>query len=167
MSRVKGSDFDKLVTYLNTFKEGDLIFRKDILRRVYRDPHRGLSTVDKWRRQLTVCEYLEDTNRPGVYRRTYKHIPDWLTSSGLEILARSSSRDWYKKHDPSRIAYEASIIREYEACKLTGEELKAKWNTDNVGLAIEHMVDEGYTLVEISQVGGCRASGDRVYRFVK
>ena len=167
MSRVKGSDFDRLVTYLNTFKEGELIFRKDILKHIYCDPRRGLSTTDKWRRQLTICEYLEDTGRPGVYRRTGKYIPDWLASSDMETLARLYSLSWYKKHDPSRIAYEASIIREYEDCRLTGEELKAKWNTEYVDLAIERMVDEGYTLVEVSWTGGYRASGDRVYHFVK
>lgn len=106
MSRVKGSDFDRLVTYLNTFKEGDLIFRRDLLEYIYNNPHKGLSTVDKWRRQLTICEYLEDTDRPGVYRRTNSHILDWLTSSKLEKWASLLSRDWYKKHDPSRIADE-------------------------------------------------------------
>lgn len=104
MSRVKGSDFDRLVRYLNTFEEGERILRKDMLKHIYGDPHRGPSTADKWRRQLTICECLEDTNRPGVYRRTCKHIPNWLTSSELEILARQSSLDWYKRHDPSRIA---------------------------------------------------------------
>lgn len=106
MSRVKGSDFDRLVTYLNTFKEGDFIYRRDLLEHIYNDSHRGLSTVDKWRRQLTICEYLEDTDRPGVYRRTNSHILDWLTSSKLEKWASLLSRDWYKKHDPSRIADE-------------------------------------------------------------
>jgi hypothetical protein len=104
MSRVKGSDFDRLVRYLNTFKEGELILRRDLLEYIYDDPHRGLSTVDKWRRQLTILEYLEDTGYPGVYRRTNSPILDWLTSSKLEKLASLQSRDWYKKHDPSRIA---------------------------------------------------------------
>lgn len=91
MSRVKGSDFDRLVTYLNTFKEGDFVYRRDLLEHIYNDPHKGLSTVDKWRRQLTICEYLEDTDRPGVYCRTDKRISDYLTSSELERLARLSS----------------------------------------------------------------------------
>ena len=106
MSRVKGSDFDRLVTYLNTFREGDFVFRRDLLEHIYNDPHKGLSTVDKWRRQLTVCEYLEDTDHPGVYRRTSKRISDWVTSSNLEFEASYQSRDWYLKHDPSRIADE-------------------------------------------------------------
>lgn len=106
MSRVKGSDFDRLVRYLNTFKEGDFIYRRDLLEHIYNNPHKGLSTVDKWRRQFTICEYLEETDRPGVYRRTNRHISDWTTSSDLEKLASLSSRDWYKKHDPSRIADE-------------------------------------------------------------
>lgn len=104
MSRVKGSDFDRLVTYLNTFKEGDFVYRRDLLEHIYNDPHRGLSTVDKWRRQLTICEYLEDTGFPGMYMRTSKHISDWVTSSNLEWEASYQSRDWYKRHDPSRIA---------------------------------------------------------------
>lgn len=103
MSRVKGSDFDRLVTYLNTFKEGDFIHRRDLLEHIYNDPHKGLSTVDKWRRQLTILEYLEETDCPGVYRRTNSPILDWLTASKLEKWASLLSRDWYKKHDPSRI----------------------------------------------------------------
>lgn len=104
MSRVKGSDFDRLVTYLNTFKEGDLIFRRDLLEHIYNDPHKGLSTVDKWRRQLTICEYLENTDRPGVYRRTRHHIADYLTASSLEQYAHLDGPGWYRRHDPSRIA---------------------------------------------------------------
>lgn len=106
MSRVKGSDFDRLVTYLNTFKKGDLIFRRDLLEHIYNDPHKGLSTVDKWRRQLTICEYLEETDRPGVYRRTGHRIGDFVTSTFLEQQAYLFGRDWYKRHDPSRIADE-------------------------------------------------------------
>lgn len=87
MSRVKGSDFDRLVTYLNTFKEGDIVLRRDLLEHIYNNPHKGLSTVDKWRRQLTVCEYLKDTGFPGMYMRTSKHISDWVTSSNLEFEA--------------------------------------------------------------------------------
>lgn len=107
MSRVKGSDFDRLVTYLNTFKEGDIIYRRDLLEYIYNDPHKGLSTVDKWRRQFTICEYLEETNTPGVYKRGEKHIPDWLTSSELEACASHESFAWYLKHDPSRIDKES------------------------------------------------------------
>lgn len=106
MSRIKGSNFDRLVRYLNTFKEGKFIYRRDLLELIYGDPHKSRTTVDKWRRQLTVCEYLEETDRPGVYCRTNKHISDWMTSSELENLASLSTRDWYKKHDPSRIADE-------------------------------------------------------------
>ena len=106
MSRVKGSNFDKLVIYINSFKEGDLVFRRDLLELIYGDPHKSNTTVDKWRRQLTICEYLEDTDRPGVYRRTHERIPNWITSSNLEFEASYLSRDWYKKHDPSRIADE-------------------------------------------------------------
>lgn len=106
MSRIKGSDFDRLVTYLNTFKEGDLIFRRDLLEHIYNNPHKGLSTVDKWRRQLTICEYLENTDRPGVYRRTRHHISDYVTTTFLEQQASLHGLDWYKRHDPSRIADE-------------------------------------------------------------
>lgn len=100
MSRVKGSNFDKLVEHLNSYKAGDEVLRKDLLKVVYGDPHRSRTTVDKWRRQLTVCEYLEETKVPGRYRRTGKYIPDWLTSSELENLASLSSRDWYERHKP-------------------------------------------------------------------
>ena len=100
MSRVKGSNFDKLVEHLNSYKAGDEVFRKDLLEPIYGDPHRSRTTVDKWRRQLTVCEYLEETKVPGRYRRTGKYIPDWLTSSELENLASLSSRDWYERHKP-------------------------------------------------------------------
>ena len=106
MSRVKGSNFDKLVIYINSFKEGDLVFRRDLLELIYNNPHKSRTTVDKWRRQLTVCEYLEETGVLGMYMRTSKHIPDWITSSNLEFEASYLSRDWYKKHDPSRIADE-------------------------------------------------------------
>lgn len=98
MSRIKGSNFDKLVEHLNSYKAGDEVFRKDLLELIYGDPHRSRTTVDKWRRQLTVCEYLEETEVPGRYRRTGKYIPDWLTSSELENLASLSSRDWYERH---------------------------------------------------------------------
>ena len=104
MSRVKGSDFDRLVRYLNTFKEGDFVYRRDLLEHIYHNPHGSRTTVDKWRRQLTICEYLEETDRPGVYCRTGKHISDWITSSNLEFEASYQSLDWYKKHDPSKIA---------------------------------------------------------------
>lgn len=106
MSRVKGSDFDKLVEHLNSYKAGDMVLRRDLLELIYGDPHKSRTTVDKWRRQLTICEYLEETDRPGVYRRTNSHILDWLTSSKLEKWASLLSRDWYKRHDPSRIADE-------------------------------------------------------------
>lgn len=52
-------------------------------------------------------------------------------------------------------------------CKFTEEELKKEWDTIYVESAVEHMLDEGYTLVSISYVGGCRASGYHVYHFVK
>ena len=100
MSRVKGSNFDKLVEHLNSYKAGDEVLRKDLLELIYGDPHGSRTTVDKWRRQLTVCEYLEETEVPGRYRRTGKYIPDWLTSSELENLASLSSRDWYERHKP-------------------------------------------------------------------
>ena len=93
MSRVKGSNFDKLVEHLNSYKAGDEVFRKDLLELIYGDPHRSRTTVDKWRRQLTICEYLEETEVPGRYRRTGQYIPDWLTSSELENLA-----SWYGRH---------------------------------------------------------------------
>ena len=92
MSRVKGSNFDKLVEYLNSYKAGDEVLRKDLLELIYGDPHRSRTTVDKWRRQLTVCKYLEETEMPGRYRRTGQYIPDWLTSSELENLA-----SWYER----------------------------------------------------------------------
>ena len=93
MSRVKGSNFDKLVEHLNSYKAGDEVFRKDLLELIYGDPHGSRpATVDKWRRQLTVCKYLEETEVPGRYRRTGQYIPDWLTSSELENLA-----SWYKE----------------------------------------------------------------------
>lgn len=104
MSRVKGSNFDKLVEHLNSYKAGDMIFRRDLLKVVYGDPHRSNTTVDKWRRQFTVCEYLEETGFPGMYKRTAKHISDYLSSSNLEFDARYELDDWYRKHDPSRIA---------------------------------------------------------------
>ena len=90
MSRVKGSNFDKLVEHLNSYKAGDEVFRKDLLELIYGDPHRSRTTVDKWRRQLTICEYLEETEVPGRYRRTGQYIPNWLTSSELENLV-----SWY------------------------------------------------------------------------
>ena len=95
MSRVKGSNFDKLVEHLNSYKAGDEVFRRDLLKVVYGKPDSiGYpSTVDKWRRQLTICRYLEETEVPGRYSRTGQYIPDWLTSSGLENLA-----SWYKRH---------------------------------------------------------------------
>ena len=100
MSRVKGSNFDKLVEHLNSYKAGDEVFRKDLLKVIYEKPDSiGYpSTVDKWRRQLTICEYLEETKVPGRYRRTGKYIPNLLTSSELESLASLSSRDWYERH---------------------------------------------------------------------
>ena len=91
MSRVKGSNFDKLVEHLNSYKAGDEVLRKDLLELIYGDPHGSRpSTVDKWRRQLTICKYLEETEVPGRYRRTGQYIPDWLTSSELENLV-----SWY------------------------------------------------------------------------
>ena len=100
MSRVKGSNFDKLVEHLNSYKAGDEVFRKDLLKVIYEKPDSiGYpSTVDKWRRQLTICEYLEETKVPGRYRRTGKYIPNRLTSSELESLASLLSRDWYERH---------------------------------------------------------------------
>lgn len=90
-SRVKGSNFDKLVEHLNSYKAGDEVFRKDLLKVIYEKPdsigYPSISTVDEWRRQLTICEYLEETKVPGRYRRTGKYIPNWLTSSALELLA--------------------------------------------------------------------------------
>ena len=94
MSRVKGSNFDKLVEHLNSYRAGDEVLRRDLLELIYGDPHGSRpTTVDKWRRQLTVCEYLEETEVPGRYRRTGQYIPDWLTSSELENLA-----SWYEGH---------------------------------------------------------------------
>lgn len=91
MSRVKGSNFDKLVEHLNSYKAGDEVFRRDLLELIYGDPHGSRpTTVDKWRRQLTICKYLEETEVPGRYRRTGQYIPDWLTSSELENLV-----SWY------------------------------------------------------------------------
>lgn len=91
MSRVKGSNFDKLVEHLNSYKAGDMVLRRDLLEFIYGDPHKSRTTVDKWRRQFTVCEYLEETGVPGMYMRTGKHISDWITSSELERLAKLSS----------------------------------------------------------------------------
>ena len=51
--------------------------------------------------------------------------------------------------------------------KFTEEELKKEWDTIYVESAVEHMLDEGYTLVSVSYVGGCRTSGYHVYHFVK
>ena len=98
MSRVKTSNFNKLVTYINSFKEGDLIFRRDLLELIYNNPHLSRTTVDKWRRQLTVCEYLQETDRPGVYKKDWEDIPDWITSSGLEVQAMIERKDWYRRH---------------------------------------------------------------------
>lgn len=90
-SRVKGSNFDKLVEHLNSYRAGDEVLRRDLLELIYGDPHGSRpTTVDKWRRQLTVCKYLEETEVPGRYRRTGQYIPDWLTSSELENLV-----SWY------------------------------------------------------------------------
>ena len=49
MSRVKGSNFDKLVEHLNSYKAGDEVFRKDLLKVIYEKPDSiGYpSTVDK------------------------------------------------------------------------------------------------------------------------
>ena len=90
-SRVKGSNFDKLVEHLNSYKAGDEVLRRDLLELIYGDPHGSRpTTVDKWRRQLTICKYLEETEVPGRYRRTGQYIPNWLTSSELENLV-----SWY------------------------------------------------------------------------
>ena len=90
-SRVKGSNFDKLVEHLNSYRAGDEVLRRDLLELIYGDPHGSRpTTVDKWRRQLTVCKYLEETEVPGRYRRTGQYIPNWLTSSELENLV-----SWY------------------------------------------------------------------------
>ena len=91
MSRVKGSNFDKLVEHLNSYKAGDEVLRRDLLELIYGAPHGSRpTTVDKWRRQLTICKYLEETEVPGRYRRTGQYIPNWLTSSELENLV-----SWY------------------------------------------------------------------------
>ena len=37
----------------------------------------------------------------------------------------------------------------------------------NIEDAVSQMLNEGYTLVSVSYVGGCRASGYHVYHFVK
>ena len=90
-SRVKGSNFDKLVEHLNSYRAGDEVLRRDLLELIYGDPHGSRpTTVDKWRRQLTICKYLEETEVPGRYRRTGQYIPNWLTSSELENLV-----SWY------------------------------------------------------------------------
>ena len=51
--------------------------------------------------------------------------------------------------------------------KFTEDELREKWDTIYVESAVDHMLDQGYTLVSVSYVGGCRASGQHVYHFVK
>lgn len=51
--------------------------------------------------------------------------------------------------------------------KLSEMELRASTKTYNVEDAVSQKLDEGYTLVSITWVGGCRASGYHVYHFVK
>ena len=65
------------------YKAGDEVFRRDLLKVVYGKPDSiGYpSTVDKWRRQLTICRYLEETE---VQEGTVELVNTFQT--GLRLL---------------------------------------------------------------------------------
>lgn len=103
--RKKDSNFDKLVDYINCQEDGTVILRSDLLYTVYgRSAYISRSTVDKWRRQLTVCEYLGETAFPGQYIKLV-HIPGDLTSSELEQKANTELSAWYRRHYPGQYGY--------------------------------------------------------------
>lgn len=62
---------------------GKVITRKNLLYAARdNDPRCSDRYLDKTRRQLTVCGYLEDTGKPGRYKAV-KPIPSTLTVSRL------------------------------------------------------------------------------------
>lgn len=51
--------------------------------------------------------------------------------------------------------------------RFTEEELKKVLDKKDLENAVSQMLNEGYTLVSVSYVGGCKVSGHHVYHFVK
>lgn len=73
-----------MLAYLDTKNPGETVLRRDLLNVTYgRSENINRSTVDKWRRQLTVLGYLIDTCKPGLYVKG-KNIPRDLTTTQLE-----------------------------------------------------------------------------------
>ena len=71
-----------------------MILREDLIK-IARKNGNADTYCDSLRRQLTVVGYLEDTNKPGVYR-ILARIPNSLTSDKLRKLVN-------KKYDDSRL----------------------------------------------------------------
>ncbi len=89
--------FQKLREYINSRGIGTYVTRQELLWNTYGDPHKSRSTVDKWRRQLTVTGYLQDyPNRRGLFR-VLKRIPISVTTTSLETEYKSSLPDYYKR----------------------------------------------------------------------
>lgn len=67
------NNYSNFIEIINSKNIGDLISRKDIL---------TCPSVDNYRNMLTICGYLEFTNKRGVYK-ILKHVPTDLSSNKL------------------------------------------------------------------------------------
>lgn len=82
--------WDKLKTFINDRKIGDIILRKDIIYYVYGGPMPKKfggsygSTIDNYRKLLTILGTLEWVDR-GEYKIKY-HIREDLKTTHLQLL---------------------------------------------------------------------------------
>lgn len=88
MARDVNTNFGRMLAYIDTQPLGSTITRPNLLKIVYGRSVYPRSTVDKWRRQLTVLGYLKATRTPGVFIKM-KEVPGIMTTSWLE--------EWYSK----------------------------------------------------------------------
>ena len=83
------SNFDKLKSFINSKKCGDLISRKDIRESVSKS-----TTIDTYKRVLVLNGILVDTGCAGIYLVQH-NIPNEMTFNELRLRA------YGRKNDPT------------------------------------------------------------------
>jgi len=93
--------FQKFKNYLSSFKEGEIIKRKEISKQSFW----RIYTIDAYRLHFTHAGYLIYTKR-GIYTKG-KVIPKKLSSRNLRKEAYPHWRNWYEyKH----LKYDSSTL---------------------------------------------------------
>jgi hypothetical protein len=90
--------WQKIKIYINNKEIGSIITRKELFYLIHKGPAPRTSsygtTIDNYRRCLTILGILSSTIVRGVYEVQY-HIKDTVSSSELKSIAYGGYREWF------------------------------------------------------------------------